>query len=96
MDPINLESPLSLKNSFLFPIQNKTARKEILIGGLLLLLPFIGWLLNMGHRIVFVHNMHHGREPFPAWRNWTTLLKHGFITWLGMVYYYTPFFFLVL
>jgi len=55
-----------------------------------LLLPLLGWLLNMGHRIVLVNAMQQGRAPWPAWHSWGTLLRHGVITWLGMLYYYTP------
>ncbi|MCJ8274124.1 MAG: DUF4013 domain-containing protein [Psychrosphaera sp.] len=87
---IDLSSPISLKNSFLFPLQNSASRREILIGGLLLLIPILGWLLNLGHRIVIVHKMQHDINPWPSWNNWPELLKHGFITWLGMVYYYSP------
>lgn len=90
MEAINLKSQLSLRNSFQFPIQSAHSRKDVLIGAALLLIPFIGWVLNMGHRIMFVHNMHQGREPFPAWKNWGQIFKHGMITWFGMIYYYIP------
>ncbi len=88
--PINLQTPLSLGSSLRFPMQHATSRKEVLIGALWLLVPGIGWLLNMGHRIMFVHQMHQGRPPFPAWHDYPQLLKHGVITWLGMLYYYSP------
>ena len=88
---ITLETPLSLSHSFRFPLQNERARKEVLWGAaLLLLLPGVGWLLNMGHRIVMVHRMHHGRDPWPSWCDYWQLLRHGLITFLGMVVYYTP------
>ena len=87
---IDLTSPISLKSALLFPIQNSASRKEVIIGGFLLLIPILGWLLNMGHRIVMVHKMQHRINPWPSWNNWPELLKHGFITWLGMVYYYVP------
>ncbi|MCB9233015.1 MAG: DUF4013 domain-containing protein [Bacteroidia bacterium] len=90
MEPINLQSRLSLRNSFLFPVQSALSRKDVLIGAALLLLPFVGWILNMGHRIMFVHQMHQGQEPFPAWKQWGQIFKHGCITWFGMIYYYIP------
>lgn len=77
-------------NSFRYPLQNKQAVMEVVIGALLLFVPIIGWLLNMGHRIEMVHNMQHGRSPWPAWRNFPRLLKSGLVTFLGMVYYYLP------
>ncbi len=87
---IDLTTPLSWRTAFRFPLQDAQSRREVLVGGLLLLLPLIGWLLNMGHRIALVHAMQEGRRPWPAWQDGGALLKHGVITWLGMLYYYTP------
>lgn len=87
---IDLNTPLSLRKAFLFPLQNSLARREILIGAAWLLVPGIGWLLNMGHRIQLVHNMQTGREAWPAWQNYGRLLRLGFITFLGMVEYHLP------
>lgn len=87
---IGLQTPLSIRSSFGFPLQSPIARREVLIGGLLLLVPVIGWLLNMGHRIQMVHNMMQGRYAWPAWRDYPNLLRHGLITFVGMLYYYIP------
>ncbi|MFT5359501.1 MAG: hypothetical protein ACI9KE_006744 [Polyangiales bacterium] len=89
-ESITLQTPLSLRASTRFPVQNAESRKEIIIGALWLLVPVVGWLLNMGHRIVFVHRMHNGLAPFPAWTDKGALLRHGAITFAGMLYYYTP------
>ena len=93
MDPrheINLQNSLSLRTAFRFPLQSSLARREILIGALWLFVPFIGWLLNMGHRIMMTHRMQHGLPAWPAWNNYPQLLKHGCITFLGMVEYHAP------
>jgi hypothetical protein len=91
MPSVDLHSPFTFKNAFLFPIQNERARGEVLWGAVLLvLLPGVGWLLNMGHRIRLVHDMHRGKSPWPAWNEYMDLLKHGLITFGGMVYYYLP------
>ena len=87
---IDLHSELTFGNSFLFPIQNRLARKEILLGAALVLLPLFGWLLNMGHRVEMVHKMHHGQPPWPSWNNYRRLLKNGTIALVGMTYYYLP------
>jgi len=87
---IDLRTPLGLKSAFAFPLQTREARKEVLTGAALLLLPGLGWLLNMGHRIQMVHNMQAGRSPWPAWRDYARLLKYGTVTFLGMGEYYLP------
>jgi hypothetical protein len=87
---IDLVTPLSLKSAFLFPIQSRDSRREVIWGGLLLLLPFLGWLLNMGHRMAMTHRMQHGQSAWPAWRRYGSLLRHGVVTFLGMVEYFAP------
>ena len=88
---IDLATPLSLASSFRFPLQTRAARRDLLWGAaLLLLLPGVGWLLNMGHRIKVVHRMQHGEPPWPAWNDYSGLFKHGLITLGGMIAYYSP------
>lgn len=87
---IGLRTPLSLRTSFAFPLQTAEARREVLMGAAWLLVPFIGWLLNMGHRVAMVHRMMRGLPAWPAWRDPLQLLRHGAVTFGGMVYYYLP------
>lgn len=89
MERITLDSSLSFRNALLYPIQCSASRREVLIGGLWLLVPVIGWLMNMGHRIVMTHNALHGKEPWPAWGT-KGILRHGIMTLLGMVMYHLP------
>jgi hypothetical protein len=88
---ISLATPLSLASSLRFPLQTPAARRDLLWGAaLLVLLPGLGWLLNMGHRIKVVHRMQHGEPPWPAWNGYPELCKHGLITLGGMIAYYSP------
>lgn len=87
---VELTTPLSVRASFRFPLQSARARREVLIGAALLLVPVVGWLLNMGHRIQMVQQMQRGESAWPAWHSWGTLLRHGLITFAGMVYYHAP------
>jgi hypothetical protein len=87
---IDLSAPLRLSTAFRFPLQSRLARIEVAIGALWLLVPIVGWILNMGHRIAMTHRMQHGESAWPAWRNYPVLLKHGTITFLGMVEYHLP------
>jgi hypothetical protein len=87
---IDLRKSLTLRSSFLFPLQSASSRRDIVIGGLWLLVPVVGWLLNMGHRVRVVHRMHRGEVPWPAWQNPGELLKHGALTFAGMAFYGWP------
>lgn len=87
---IDLSTPLDLRSAFRFPLQSELARKEVLIGALWLLVPFFGWILNMGHRIMMTHRMQRGLSAWPSWTDYPGLLKHGMITFLGMVEYHSP------
>lgn len=86
---IDLDSPLTLRNALCYPIQSAASRRDILIGALWLLVPGLGWLMNMGHRIVATHNALHGKDPWPAWGA-KGILRHGVLTFLGMVFYHLP------
>jgi hypothetical protein len=85
-----LRSPLSLSNAWRFPLQSEESKRDIVIGGLWLAVPVVGWLMNMGHRIRIVHRMHHGLSPWPAWNDPMDLLFHGAVTFAGMAYYGAP------
>jgi hypothetical protein len=88
--PIDLDTPLAWRAAFAFPLQTRESRREVFIGAALLLLPVVGWLLNMGHRVQMIHNMQTGVCPWPAWRQYGRLLKYGTVTFLGMVEYALP------
>jgi len=87
---IDLRTPLSFPAAFRFPLQSQESRREVMIGAFWLLLPGVGWLLNMGHRIQMTHRMQHGQPAWPSWNNYPQLLKHGTLTFLGMVEYHLP------
>ena len=87
---IVLSTPLRLGSAFRFPLQSAIARREVVIGALWLLVPIVGWILNMGHRIAMTHRMQHGEPAWPAWSDYPALLKHGTITLLGMIEYHLP------
>jgi hypothetical protein len=91
MEGVDLSTPLSLRAALRFPLQSAAARRDLVWGAILLvLLPGAGWILNMGHRIRVVHEMQHGRVPWPAWSNYPLLFRDGLITLGGMLCYYAP------
>lgn len=86
----SLQSPLTLRNALRFPVQSAASRREVLIGALWLFVPVYGWLLNMGHRIVITHQLIGGRPGWPAWVSHRAMLRHGLVTFAGMVLYHLP------
>lgn len=87
---IDLSCPLSFRTALRFPLQSEISRKEVLKGALWLLVPIVGWIMNMGHRIVMTHRMQYGLPAWPAWGDYRALFRHGGITFLGMVEYHAP------
>lgn len=86
---ITLDSPLTLKNALLYPLQSPASRRDALIGALWLLVPVVGWLMNMGHRIVATNRALRGENPWPAWGT-SGIFRHGLVTFAGMVVYHAP------
>ena len=87
---IDLNAPLTLANAFRFPLQNAAARRDLLIGGCILFIPVVGFMLNMGYRLHVVHNLQQGKSPWPGWHSPIELLKHGAIATLAIVAYHLP------
>ena len=87
---IDVRQPLTLWNALRFPLQSAASRRDVVLGGLWLFVPVFGWLLNMGHRVRVVHRMHRYGEPWPAWERPRELLRHGALTFAGMVWYGWP------
>ena len=79
-----------LKHSLKFPLQSSSSRHEVLVGGLWLLVPVYGWILNLGHRVIYTNKLLSGNDPFPAWSSKRSMFYHGMVTLTGMVVYHIP------
>jgi hypothetical protein len=88
--PIDLSTTLSIRSAFMFPLQSSLSRREVVWGALLLCIPVVGWLLNMGHRIAMTRRMQQGLPAWPAWSGYRGLLRDGVITFVGMAEYHSP------
>lgn len=84
------DAPLTWRNAYRFPVQSNRARRDLVIGGLLFVVPPLGWVLNMGHRMQLMHRFHRGEALWPAWQNWTILLRNGALGLLAFAVYLTP------
>jgi hypothetical protein len=63
----------SWRTSFAFPLSTPEARRDLVVGGTLLFLLPVGWILNLGHRLDVVHRIYHQKHP----------IFRGFSPWLG-------------
>ncbi|MBK9926775.1 MAG: DUF4013 domain-containing protein [Anaerolineales bacterium] len=72
----------SLNDLFLFPLQDREARKHLLIGSLIYLagfiIPILPILVITGYHAIIVRQILNGEKPhLVKWDNWDALLKDG-------------------
>ncbi|HEY7223420.1 MAG TPA: hypothetical protein VH561_07415 [Micromonosporaceae bacterium] len=84
------DSP-SFAESFRFPVATPEARRDLLIGGTLLLLTLPGWILNMGHRLQVVSFVWRGERPhFRGFRPWRVAFLRGLLALTAIIIYLSP------
>lgn len=88
MKPTHLE----WRDAFLFPIATADGRRDVLIGGTLILFLWpIGWILNLGNRLNVVARLHAGQAPyFTGFRPWKFTLMRGCISAAAISAYLSP------
>ena len=88
----HLPNELTLIDAFRFPIASREARKDILIGGtLILLLLVVGWILNLGNRLNVVSRLAaDGRPYFRGFKPWGYTFKRGCISLATISCYLAP------
>ena len=68
----------SWRTSFAFPLGTPQARRDLLVGGTLLFLLPVGWILNMGHRLDVIHRVYHHKQPvFRGFSPWLECFTRG-------------------
>lgn len=72
----------NLNDLFMFPFQDREARKHFLIGCLLCLasfvIPILPWLVVSGYGAILIRQVLSGEKPhLVPWGNWESLLKDG-------------------
>lgn len=81
----------SFAECFRFPVATRDARRDLLIGGTLLLLTVPGWILNMGHRLTVVSRAWHDDPPyFRGFRPWRQTFRRGLQALTAIVVYLSP------
>jgi hypothetical protein len=89
---LDFPSELDWRDAFFFPIATAEGRKDVLIGGTLILFLWpIGWVLNLGNRLNVVARLHSGHSPyFTGFRPWTSTLARGCTSAAAIAAYLSP------
>ena len=79
----------SISVAAVFVAASAEARRDVFIGGLLLLfLLFVGWILNLGNRLNVVSRLYSGQQPyFTGFAPWWFTFKRGCISFAAIVSY---------
>src|SRR4051812_28964399 len=87
----HLPERLTVRDAFLFPISTREARRDLVIGGLLLGLLLIGWILNLGNRLNVVSRLSADERPyFRGFRPWGYTFRRGCISFATISSYLAP------
>src|SRR4051812_18063580 len=87
----HLPERLTVRDAFLFPVATREARRDVLIGGLLLGLLLIGWILNLGNRLNVVSRLSADDRPyFRGFRPWGYTFRRGCISFATIASYLAP------
>jgi len=81
----------SFAECFRFPVATASARRDLFVGGTLLLLTLPGWILNMGHRLQVVSLVWAGDRPyFRGFRPWRVTFRRGLVAFTAIIIYLAP------
>ncbi len=83
--------PVTWREAFRFPIENAAGRRDTAVGGTVLFVPPVGWILNLGHRLDVVYRLAQGSPPyFRGFTPWTQTFKRGLQAFFAIVAYLSP------
>lgn len=88
----HLPKRLSFRDAFVFPVASPEGRRDILIGGLLVIfLLFIGWILNLGNRLNVVRRIYTNDTPFfRGFAPWWLTFQRGLVSFAAISLYLAP------
>ena len=84
---------MDIGRAFNFVFEDDEWVKKILIGGAILLIPFVGFLIAYGFMIEVARRAFHGTaiDEFPEWDDIGGYLSRGFFFWLATFLWVLPF-----
>jgi hypothetical protein len=83
--------PVTWREAFRFPIDNARRRHDILVGGTVLFIPPVGWVLNLGHRLDVIMRLAEESPPyFRGFKPWRHTFKRGLQAAFAIFTYLSP------
>lgn len=77
----------NFENAFKFPFKDKNWIIKILIGGLLIWIPIVNFVV-LGYLLKILKDAKEKKEPsLPEWKNWTELFQEGLMVFVIMFCY---------
>jgi len=83
---------VEIREALSFPLSSEAARRDLLVGGTVLwMLPGVGWILNLGHRLDVVYRIFHGEAPYyRGFAPWGPCFKRGLKAFAAICTYLSP------
>lgn len=81
---------MDVGRSFTYMLQQPGGIGKLVIGGLLMFLPIIGWAFVAGYMIRTMRQVALGSDSLPEWTDWGQLLVTGLLVWAGSLIYEVP------
>jgi len=82
---------MNLERALSFAFEDEEWTNKLLLGAVLMLVPFFGWIAAMGYAVAVTRNVMSGRpRPLPAWDNVGEYFMDGLMYWIAMLVYAIP------
>lgn len=81
---------MDVGRSFTYMLQQPGGFGKLIIGGLLMFVPIIGWAFVAGYMIRTMRQVAAGSDSLPEWTDWGQLLVSGLLVWVGSLIYEIP------
>ena len=81
---------MGVGRSFTYMLQQPGGLGKLVIGGLLMFVPIIGWAIVAGYMIRTLRQVSAGVDTLPEWTDWGQLLVTGLMVWAGSLIYEIP------
>lgn len=81
----------TFRECFRFPLSTPEARRDVLVGGVLMGTLLVGWVFNLGHRLDVVYRVVHREPPyFRGFAPWGHTFRRGLRALCAITLYLTP------